>query len=109
MTQLSPGALQNISQIAKVMRNVFDYLHDNQTQSIPSSQYLLNLSISAQQIAVNTALAAIVSTGTLGITITVSAQNALNALVTWDPVQGYQVPANVGQLATTLMQGVTIP
>lgn len=108
MGQLSTGALKNISKISRNMAKVFDYLYTNQTQSVLSSQYLMNLANSARSIATQTALAAIVSSGTTEITITQGAQSALSTLDAWDPVQGYQTPNNPGNLATIVMNGVTI-
>ncbi len=106
---LSVAALQNLSLIGKNMAKVFDYLHTSQTQSIPSSQYLLQLSLSASQIATNAAMAAKLSTGNTALTLTTGAQNALNALNAWDAVQGYSVPSNPASLANALMEGVSIP
>jgi len=106
---LSVGALHNIAKIAHNMTKVFDWLHDNKTMSIPSSQYLLNLSQSAQVIATNCAMSAIVADGNITVTIDAGAQRALSTLDAWDPVQGYQTPSNPGQLATIVMQGVSIP
>lgn len=105
---LSTGALKNLANIASVMANVFDYLHDTIPQSVYSSQYLLNLSISTRQVVSSANLAAQLSTGDVNILLTQAAQNALATLQVWDPVQGYNVPNNPGQLATILMQGVSI-
>lgn len=108
MDSLSTGALKNAAKVARNMQKVFDYLHHSQTQSVPSSQYLLNLSRSAYDLAVNCALAAVVSTGTGNITLTSGAQDALNTLDAWDSVQGYTTPSNPGALATAVMEGVTV-
>jgi len=107
MPSLSAGALQNVAKITRNMAKVFDYLHDTRTMSIPSSQYLLNLSRTAQVISVNSAMAAIVADGGMNVAINVAAQNALNTLDAWDAVQGYQTPSYPDQLANTLMGGVS--
>jgi len=108
MPDLSVGALHNIAKIARNMAKVFDWLHDNRTMSIPSSQYLLNLSHSAQVIATNCSMSAIVADGSTTVTIDVSAQQALSTLDAWDPVQGYYTPNAPDQPANTLMNGVNI-
>ena len=105
-TQLSPGALQNVSKIARNLAKVFDNLYASTTQSIPSSQYLMTLAVSARQLASQTALAAIVSSGSMQLNLTQGAQNALSTLDAWDAVQGYQAPSNPGDLATSVMNGV---
>ena len=107
MPDYSVGALHNIAKIARNMQKVFDWLHDNKTMSIPSSQYLLQLSRSAHVISVNCSMAAIVATGTRTITVDVGAQQALTTLDAWDAVQGYQAPSHPDQLANTVMGGVT--
>ncbi|MCL6442472.1 MAG: hypothetical protein K6T83_03235 [Alicyclobacillus sp.] len=105
---LSTGGLQNLSNMARCLANVFDYLYTVSTQSIYSSQYLLNLAISARQVASSASLQAPLSTGNIDIVFTPAAQNALNTLLAWDPVQGYQIPKDPGQLATALVQGATL-
>lgn len=105
---LAPGSLRNAAKVARNMQKVFDYLHSTQTQSIPSSQYLLNLSRSAYDIAVNCALTAVVSTGTGNITLTTGASGALSTLDAWDYVQGYLPPSDPGALATTVMEGAMV-
>jgi len=107
--QLSTGALKNISMIARNAAKVFDYLHDSSTQSVYSSQYLLNLARSARQLSVNTALAAMVATGVLSINATSGAQMALSTLDAWDATLGYTTPNAPGLLLTTMFEGVTIP
>jgi hypothetical protein len=107
-SSLSAGALKNLATMASSLANVFDYLYENNTQSIYSSQYLLKLSISARSTAANAQLAAPISTGTLNISLSQNAQNALETLSAWDPVQGYQAPDNPGALASTLLEGVSI-
>ena len=104
---LSTGALQNIATIASVIATTFDYLYANVTQSIYSSQYLLDLAISARQTASNSALAAPLSTGMTTLSFTPSAQAALTSLVAWDAVQGYQAPPNPAQAAYALLTGVS--
>ena len=103
---LSTGALQNISTIASVIATTLDYLYANTTQSIYSSQHLLDLAISARQVSSNAALSAPLSTGSTSLSFTPSAQAALASLAAWDAVQGYQVPPNPVQAAYTLLTGV---
>lgn len=105
---LSTGALNNLSNMASVLANVFDYLYAASVQSIYSSQYLLNLSISARQVASSASLYAQLSNGIINLTLTQAAQTALATLLVWDPVQGYQTPANPGALATTLIGGASL-
>lgn len=105
---LSPGALQNMVNIGRVVANVLDYLHTTQTQSVYSSQYLLTLSINARTASHAASLVASTSTGTISLTLTQAAQTALSTLLAWDPVLGYQVPPNPGQLADTLVSGVSV-
>ncbi len=105
---LSTGALQTTAQVASVMANVFDNLYTGSTQSIYSSQYLLTLSLSAQSIASHAQLPAQLATGAVGVSVTQAAQTALTTLLAWDPALGYQTPPNVAQVATTLMNGVSV-
>lgn len=107
--QLSVAALQNLSAISRNMGKVFDYLHTSQEQSVVSSQYLLQLSLSAYQTATSAALAAKISTGTITLTLNQGAQNALSTLGAWDAVQNYSTPSNPSSLANVLMEGVSIP
>lgn len=106
-SSLSTGALQNLANIAGCLANVFDYLYSSTQQSIYSSQYLMTLSISANQTSSSASLTAQLSTGTLNISLTQAAQNALTTLQSWDPVQGYQTPTNPSQLAYIVLQGVS--
>jgi hypothetical protein len=105
---LSTGALQTVAQVASVMANVFDNLYATSTQSIYSSQYLMNLSLSAQGVASHAQLSAQLATGMVGVSVTQAAQTALATLLAWNPALGYQTPPNVAQVATTLMSGVTV-
>jgi hypothetical protein len=103
---LSTGALQNISNIASIIATTLDFLYVSSTQSIYSSQYLLNLAISARQVASYTALSAPISTGVTNLSFIPSAQTALTSLLMWDAVQGYQAPPNPVQAVYTLLMGV---
>lgn len=108
-SSLSTADLQNLSTIAKCVANVLDYLYANNTQSIFSSQYLLQLSLSARQVSSSAALIASIATGTTNIIIlTQSALTALFTLQAWDPVQGYQAPTNPSQLMNTVIGGTSI-
>lgn len=106
---LSVGALTNLSNIASSMAKVCDSLYASSPQSIYSSQYLLQLATASRDVKTSAALSAqSASGGTIDITVTQAAQTALNALMTWDPVQSTQIPTNPGSLATILMQGVSL-
>ena len=105
---LSTGARQTVAQVAGVMANVFDTLCTSSAQSIYSSQYLLTLSLSAQGVASHAQLSAQLATGTIVVSVTQSAQTALTTLLAWNPALGYQTPPNVAQVATTLMNGVSV-
>lgn len=65
----------------------------------------MTLAVSARQLASQTALAAIVASGSMQLNLTQGAQNALSTLDAWDAVQGYQAPANPGDLATSVLEG----
>ena len=105
---LSPGGLQNVANVARAVANVCDFLHTSQAQSVYSSQYLLKIAIGARQVSSSAALASTTATGTIALSLTQSAQTALTTLLAWDPVQGYQVPQNPGQLLTTLIEGASL-
>ena len=102
---ISPGGLQNIANVGRVTANVCDHLHTSQEQSIYSSQYLLTIAIGARQVSNSASLASTTATGAITLSLTQAAQTALTTLLAWDPVQGYSVPPNPGQLLTTLIEG----